>query len=182
MPNTKKKSTIESFFKKENEAILKKLDAFGMSLVKLRYEGQSAQNENFRELKNLFDGFSEELCGHLSREEEVVFPFCLSHVPRHQQIINLLRSEYMNVRRGVRSLRFLLWIFPKRGLAKEKGIVLREIWDAGQYLVFLIQDRFRIKQQALYEPICAELKTDECSALKRQMQGWEKKSCGACLL
>ena len=138
-------------------------------LRNLRYEGKASLGRNLREAQEVQGFFNEELNHHVRFEEEVVFPFLKTHLPRLEPMIWFLQAEHQDFRLNLETFRCRLGELVK---TKEEGArvrIIEKIQETGTYLIYLFRNHIRAESEYLYQAAERELRSEEKNRLIQQL-------------
>ena len=173
---------ISVFLEEDHQMTLDTLENLDMALLGLQFEGKSSRGKNLKQLRSILGFFQGRLMKHMEREEQVIFPFLESHVPKLASVIHLLEAEHEDFKKNLKGFRALLQeIFGGRnGMSRVNTI--NEIRKTGIYLIYLLRSHVRAESKAVYQILERELRPAEKKELVRQIAGCEKRGgsrCGA---
>lgn len=159
---------IAPFFDVEEKKILTLVEDLHKALTHLRYEGKLLREQNVKSVQILAYGLDLELEKHRRLQEEVVFPFLQTHIPRHEAAISLLKAEHMEIKSHQQKL--------KQDILKISSIPdhLQEakIYEAGIYLVTLIRHHIGLEKKSVDRSMRNELRADEKSCVGKRIEAW----------
>ena len=144
-------------------------------LRNLRYEGKASLGKNVREAGEAQRFFNDELTQHVQFEEEVVFPFLKTHVPRLEPMIWLLQAEHQDFRINLEFFKHRLEELMDGRKEKERTRILEKLQEAGFYLIYLLRTHMRAESQYLHQVVEKELKREEKQELIRKISRHSRK-------
>lgn len=156
----------------DHSHFIEQADVLQKILVQLRFEGKACLQKNIKEACEVVDFFDRELLLHLEIEEQVVFPFVETHVPKLESMVGILRSEYENFRRGLQEFKTHLWQLSENLTEEENKKICANAREKGAYVLYLLRDRMIPKCDAVYLILDQELHRDEKKELVRRIQDW----------
>lgn len=149
---------------------LQKTDRLEEVLTNLRYEGKPSFGKNVREARELLDFFNEELIEHVAQEDEVLFPFLKTHLPKLESAIGLLQAEHEDFRKKLEGFKFLLGEVKKQDRESERAKLIEKICEQGTYLIYLLHNHIRAETEVIYKVAERELRPDEKKKLSKQVE------------
>ena len=138
-------------------------------LRNLRYEGKASLGRNLKEMRKVQSFFNEELDHHVRFEEETVFPFLKSHLPRLEPVIWLLRAEHQDFRLNLETFKARLEEFVRTKNEPARPALLEKIQETGTYLIYLLRNHIRAESEYLYQTAERELRSEEKNRLIRKL-------------
>lgn len=166
---------ILDFIEEDDAEALQRADRFEQVLTNLRYEGKPSFGKNLRQAHELLDFFNKELIEHVTQEEEVVFPFLKSHLPKLEPFTLLLESEHEDFRKNLEGFKFLLEEVRKEKSDCERIKLIEKIQSQGTYLIYLLRNHIRTEREVIYKLAQQELRPDEKGELARQVSESKKR-------
>lgn len=155
------------------------------ALTHLRYESRSYRPKNIKAVREVIQSLEGLLERHRGFQEEIIFPFLESHIPRHEAAIHLLETEHEDIRTNKDKLKSSLQKLSKADRNLNDG----KIYERGIYLISLVQHHVAFEQRHIRESIHKELHEDETTVITRRVSKWLKKkanrktvgdSCSSC--
>ena len=140
-------------------------------LRNLRYEGKASLGRNLREAEEVRGFFNEELNHYVRFEEEVVFPFLKTHLPRLEPMIWFLQAEHQDFRLNLETFKTRLEELAGSKNEMARLRVLEKIQETGTYLIYLLRNHVRAENEYLYRVADRELRSEEKNRLIRQIVG-----------
>lgn len=171
---TRVSKSLAEMIEGEGEDTLEKIHVLQDILVNLRYEGRHRLGKNLKEADEVLAFFNGELTEHVHLEEEVIFPFIKSHIPRLETLILMLCSEHEEFRRNLRSFKFWLGEVAKGKSNLDHGKLIEKVRETGNYLTYLLQNHLQEESEILYRVADQELRSKEkkelCSRVRKRMK------------
>ena len=152
-----------------HDETLKETDRLHAVLTRLRYEGKPSLGKNLKEAREVQSFFEDEVVHHVRFEEEAVFPFLKTHVPRLEPMIWLLQAEHQDFRFNLETFKSRLEELEKTRKDKSRAQVLEALQETGTYLVYLLRNHLRAENEFLYQVIHRELKREEKNQLAHKI-------------
>lgn len=149
---------------------LEKIERLQEILINLRYEGRHQLGKNLKQAEEVLDFFNGELMEHVDFEEEVIFPFIKSHIPKLEPLILLLSSEHEEFKKNLRSFEFWLNELAKGKANLDHGRLTEKVRQTGNYLTYLLQNHLQEESEVLYRIADQELRSDEKRELERRVR------------
>ena len=176
----KKKSSerVLRIFTEVHRDVLQETNRLYDALTKLRYEGRPSLGRNLKGARKALEFFNQDLSQHVKLEEEILFPFLETHVPKLESVIHLLQAEHRDFKKNLENFEFLLRQFVKRKCKPNCGDVIEKIREIGIYLVYLLRSHAQAESESVYKVIDRELRSDERERLKKQIHNWIPKGNG----
>lgn len=79
-----------------HESFLDVLDHFQNLLRGIHFEGKVRLGENLKQMSAVITFFKKDIYRHFKREEEILFPFLKSHIPKLEIATLLLAAEHQD--------------------------------------------------------------------------------------
>ncbi len=161
-------TNIPSFFDSEEEKLLSQTEDLHRALTHLRYEGKMLKEQNVKSVQILAYGLDLVLKRHCHVQEEIVFPFLQTHIPRHEAAISLLEAEHAEIRNQQQKL--------KEDVLKISGapdpFQEAKIYEAGIYLVTLLRHHIGLEKKSIDRSLQTELREDEKNVINSRIETW----------
>ena len=152
-----------------DEETLQKTNRLQEVLTHLRYEGKASLGKNLKETDRLLEFFDKDLVEHVRLEEEIIFPYLASHIPKLGLLISLLRSEHTDFKRNLGEFKFWLGEMRKKKNGPSLGKMIEKVKEAGIYLAYLLQSHVQEEGKILYDIASRELSSEERRDLVRKV-------------
>lgn len=163
-------TNMPSFFNNEEEKLLAQTEDLHKALTHLRYEGKLLKEPNVKSVQILAYGLDFALERHRHIQEEIVFPFLRTHIPRHEAAISLLKAEHAEIKNHQEKL--------KQDTLKISRIPspLQEtrLYEAGIYLVTLLRHHIGLEKKSIDQSLQNELREDEKEVIRKRIEAWLK--------
>ena len=166
-PQTMKSGYLVNFFSEGHVEILRQTDRLSRVLTHLRYEGRPYLGRNIKEAKEVLEFFEHPFVKHLELEEEVIYPFLETHVPKFAAVISLLRSEHVDIRNKLQHMKSLFRKISTGRQSSTRGNWIDEIEATGTYFIYLLRNHMQTESESVYKAIVRELGNDEIKRLER---------------
>ena len=135
------------------------------ALSKLCYEGKVQFGRNLNEVQGVLGRLEGDLDQLMNYEENFLFPFLVTHIPRLEPLITLLISEHEDFRKILESLKQSLRRLSRQD---EGGRIDRtKIKEEGAYLICLLRSHLWVENDKIYRAAHEELKAAERVKLGR---------------
>lgn len=169
---------IVELLEKDHAATLQKTGRLQDVLTNLRYEGKLSFGKNVMEARELLKFFNREMVDHLTLEEQVLFPFLQTHIPKLEPAIHFFQAEHEDFKKNLVGFKLLL-----REILKEKddiprGKTIEKIRETGTYLVYLLRNHIQAESESVYKVLVRELRADEKKDLERQIEKCHRRNQG----
>ena len=138
-------------------------------LRNLRYEGKASLGRNLKEMREAQNFFKEELDHHVRFQEETVFPFLKSHLPRLEPVIWLLQAEHQDFRLNLEMFKVRLQELADSKNEPVRPKILEKVQETGTYLAYLLRNHIRAESEYLYQAADRELRGEEKNRLIQQI-------------
>lgn len=160
--------TAAFFIESEKENLLSWTENLHNALNHLRYEGKLLKEENIKAVQILAYGLDDALEKHCQIQEEIIFPFLQTHIPRHEAAIALLEAEHEDIKNQQEKLKNDILKISGMPNHLEEG----KIYEAGIYLVTLLRHHIGFEKRNLQRSLQTELRDDEKAAIHKQIEDW----------
>ena len=137
-------------------ATLYQVDCLNETLTNLRYEGKAFLEKNLKDIRSVLKFLNRELIPHIKFEEEFIFPFVGTHIPKLESLIHLLRAQHKELQEHLKNFGSLL-----EESGKEDGRTLEKIREQGIYMIYLIQHHIQVENESIYKIVDSELNHHE---------------------
>ena len=151
-----------------HQKTLKNLNCFSEILRNLRFEGRSQWSKNISRAGKLLLFFENKAVGHMRLEENALFPFLQSHIPRVQPLIDLLLSEHEDFRNSLKEMKQVFGCFKKKKADTVQTI--HALNAKAAYFTCLLRSHLWAESQVLYSVASKELRPDEKKLLAKKME------------
>ena len=162
-------------FENTHRTTLIEIEQLEETLNHLRFEGKASIGRNLNQIRSSLDFFQSDLLKHMELEEQVLFPFVGSHIPKLESVIHLLVSEHDDFRRNFEDLRLFLNSVANEMSELDRSKMVQKIQETATYLVYLIKNHVRVESKSVYEVVNEELKPDEKRDLEETVAKFESK-------
>jgi len=168
----KNESQVSQFFKETYSPLLQQGQKLEAVLTHLRFEGKPMRGKNLKEACRVVDFFTAALPRQFEFEEQVLYPFLDAHIPKLNPITSILKAEHENFRNTLGRFKYDLWACGENDDPIRLEGTIQKVRESGIYLIYLLHDRMRANQQALYETMERELHSDEKKEIIQRFQKW----------
>lgn len=163
---------MERIFEREEMRILEEVEHFYKLLTRLRYEGKVSRARNVKASKEAITTLMGTLKRHRDLEEKIIFPFLLSHLPKHESVIRFLRSDHEDIRKNKE--RLYLWLKDLLKESRASGID-GKVQETGVYLTCLVRHHMELEKENIHKAIKEELKPSEKKEIAQHIRKWFQK-------
>ena len=155
--STGNKNRLRYLLEKEEEDVLKDAEHLKQALCKLRFEGRQHHKKNLSKASSALVILKERLFSHMEDEENHLFPFLVTRLPRFESARHLFLSEHREFREKIKNVGMLLKRLKLGGKESRTGTLIQEVYAEGMYLTCLILSHVKIEGRRLYQAIKNEL-------------------------
>ena len=148
---------------------LEKARHFQEVLTHLQYEGKASWGKNIQRARSLANFLTHEMNGHMGKEEQVIFPFLESHIPKLESLISMLCMEHDDYKKNLASFKALLERLAKRK-SQDVDRLMDKLKEKGMYLIYLLQGHLQEETGILYKVAERELRENEKQELFQRIQ------------
>lgn len=138
-------------------------------LTNLRYEGRASLGKNLKQVREALGFLRKEWTRHVDLEEETLFPFLETHLPRLETLLHLLEAEHKDFKKNLKDLQVLLQRIPTEKSFSNHGRIFEKIREQGNYLVYLLRNHIRVETESVYKAVRRDLRPAEKKELKNQI-------------
>src|SRR3989338_2371076 len=166
----KKRTELSAFVrvvKKSHEGTVKTADELHTILTNLRYEGKHLLGRNLREIREILEYVDEELDCLIDTEEQVLFPFLRTHMPKLGSVLHLFGSEHEDFRKNLKIIQAQLDKLSREENGSNRAKIIERISETGTYLIYLIRNHIQAESKSIYKIIEHDLHASE----KRELTG-----------
>ncbi len=163
-------SRILQLLEKEHQQALEQIDQLDVALVGLQFEGKTSVGRNVKQIRSVLQFFLRRFIKHTEREEQIIFPFLTSHIPRLVSVFPLLCSQHQEFRKSTEDLQLLVSVFSNYKSNLDQTRTTEKIREVGTYLIYLLRHHIEVECQSIYKMINCELRRDEKEELERRLK------------
>jgi len=149
---------------------LGQIDHFGKVLNHLRFEGIPKFGKNVKDANDVLEFFEQELSEHLELENQILFPYLETHIPRLEPVIRLFYADHAGFKENLGHFRTLL---RKVSAAKRKALknteLMENLRETGTCLIYLLKRHLQAESASVYRAIEKELRSDEIKDLAKKI-------------
>lgn len=165
---TNPKSGINSL-KLSYSVVNSKLDELKNALTNLRFEGKQCLGKNIGSAVRSVSFLNDKWLNYLEAEEEDLFPYILTHVPKFDPMLSHFNKDHQEQRKTILQLcRVLEGI--KNIETDNMGRTIETCVSVGNYVVCFIKNHMFIKSEIFYRTVFKSLKADEIKQLDQKIQ------------
>ncbi len=158
---------FDSLDRKKDLALSKSDDLYN-AIRNLQYEGKVSQGQNIKVIEESIQFFKGELTEHIKIDEQGMFPFLVTHVPKLEPILRFLSAEHLEIRNRLKTLQGLLKHLHHAGSSESEQNKLCQLRDEGTYLVCLLRNHLQSETTGVYKVMERELNENEKKILLRK--------------
>ncbi len=158
---SQRKNMLRHLLEKEEKDILKDADYLKQALSKLRFEGRQHHKKNLSKTSSALVILKERLFNHMEEEENSLFPFLVTRLPRLESARHLFLSEHREFREKIKKIGMLLKRLKSSNENNLVGVSIQEVYSEGMYLTCLILSHVKIEGRQLYKAVENDLSVDE---------------------
>jgi len=160
---------LTGYFDVEAKDILQELEELQKVLTHLRYEGKVSLGKNLKSARQLMARLVTHLGRHRQLQERVVFPYLAAHIPRHESVIQFLRSDHADIRKSKERLQAVI-----RNLLKNPESCLEhvKIQELGVYLICLVRHHIELEKKSIHRALDEELRPVERRKVETRVRQW----------
>jgi hemerythrin-like domain-containing protein len=162
-------SDIVELLEFNHEEALKKTQSIVGDLQSMRYEGKASFQKNLKRMKAVLSFFSEEMMDHVALEEETIFPYLETHLPRFTPAIKFLLAEHEEFSSQVKIFKFLVRELASKKSEQVRMVTVERLKETGTYLAYLLRHHIEAEQRGIYDTIDKELHHSEKKELKARL-------------
>jgi len=161
---------LTRFFDCEEKVIMTKAEELFKILTHLRYEGKISQGRNVKSAIAALGSLRGMIQKHRNLQEKVIFPFLVTHIPKHETVIQFLRADHEEMHKSRLKLETAL----RRLTAKKIGVGLQDksSQDVGIYFICLLRHHMDLENKCVHQAIRSELRKDEQLEVKSRVDHW----------
>ncbi len=159
---------IQSVLGQEGEEILESTEALHKALMSLRYEGKVSAGKNIKMAGKAAQILDLKVKQHRDYQEEVVFPFLETHIPKYETRIHFLRSDHHEIKEYAQKLRGLLRRLAAKS-GKRRSIDNGAIQETGIYLVGLLRHHLQLEEEGIRKGIEKDLSRSEIADISKKI-------------
>jgi len=158
------------FFDCEEGEILTQADELYKILTHLRYEGKVSRGKNVKGAIQVMQGLRCLIAKHQELQEKVVFPFLVTHIPKHETFVRFLRADHQEMNASRLKLEAALRVLAKN---LQEGFQSKSSQELGVYFVCLLHHHIQLENKWVHQAIQNELRKDEQMEVKKRVDRWQ---------
>ncbi len=136
------------------------------------HEGRAHYGKNVRRLDQRIQSLEIHLNTLMAYEEEALFPFVGTHIPRFQPLIEHLLIEHRDFRKLLNRLTRSLAFFKNKKESARQLKSVQRIREDGMYLVCVMQSHIWTEAKKMYQALNQELRPIEKERLAKRLWGF----------
>ena len=164
------KDGVLALLNEEHQMALDKIECLDTALVGLQFEGKSSVGRNLKQLRSVLGFFQGKLMKHMKLEEQVIFPFLKSHVPKLDSVLGLLCSQHEDFKGNFEDLQLFAGMLSNQISKSGYSKIIRKLREVGTYLIYLLRHHIQLEHQNVYNMINCELSRNEKRELERRVK------------
>lgn len=165
--------------RRSHRGVVHRAAELNQALMNLRYEGKPMFGKNLRRIQTLFGALAQELSKDMAFEEQELFPFLETHVPKLKFMINILEEEHHDLRQNLERFHSLLQGLSKKARDDSQMGLIEKMRKKGSYLSYFLYNHTLAENESVYRVMAAELNRDEKNELVRKFTGGTYENCPA---
>lgn len=170
LKETTQTKNVARHLERNHKGVIQKIAQLNRVLTDLRYEGKSSYGKNLKRAEILLGSLNEDLSWDMEFEEEMLFPYLETRVPRLEFMIHVLHEEHEVLKRRLDGLDSLLRaLFNKEDGAGRIKIV-EKMRKKGNYLNYFLHQHTWAEEESVYRVMDAELSRQEKDELKKRCE------------
>lgn len=142
---------ISVFLDKKQDVILQNCNRLMALSKKLCYEGKVFLGVNLKRFRKLWEDINEQLLSHMRGDEDVIFPFLETHIPRLVPFVHMLQEETREIRAGITEINCLLRLVNSARDAKERRVNVAMLAEKVPFVYCLIRSHLEMEGKSLYK-------------------------------
>ena len=160
---------VADLLEESHANIINKTNRLNDILTNLRYEGKSSLGRNLKEAREILNCFNQELLPHIKLEDETLFPFLETYIPKLESVIHLLKAEHEDFKMNLRSFEFSLKEIARDNSDPKRAKTIEKIREKGIYLIYLLRNHIQAESESVYKLIDQELRPSEKKELEKRL-------------
>ncbi len=167
----KQKNGVLKPLREDHEAALDLIEGFDGALVGLQFEGKTSLGRHLKQIRTIIDFFLKRFTKHTKLEEQIIFPYLASHIPKLNSVLQLLCSEHEELRKSIKELELLVDIFSNNISRIDQAKTIQKIREISTYLIYLLRHHIEVEHTGIYQMIDSELRQNEKKELQKMLNG-----------
>lgn len=160
---------VEVLLHFNHEETVKKTGQLIQDLNHIHYEGRASFQKNLRRIRDAMHFFDGEIMHHLELEEETLFPYLETHVPKLYSAIRFLQAEHEAFRGNLKVFRFFVRELSRQKKDEERARTIDRLKETGTYLAYLLRHHIEAEEKSIYRSAERELRLSEKRELKNRV-------------
>ncbi len=156
--------------RKEHKAALNLIEQLDAAVVGLQFEGKTSIGRHLKQIRCVIDFFLERFSKHTELEEQIIFPYLASHIPKLGLVLPLLCSQHKELRKSIEDLELLIELFSNNVSKIDQAKTIQKIREIGIYLIYLLRHHIEVEHTSIYKMFDSELRKDEKEQLGRRVK------------
>ncbi len=161
---------ILASLEKEKSIVLARLDFLHESIQNLHYEGKMSLQKNVRNIEESIKCLKEILSNHIKRDDEIIFPFAVKHIPILDPMINFLKAERSEFETQLKTFEKLFQKFITDRNTSLNYAPPEKLREKGVYVVCIVRNHMQTEDEGIYKVLDQQLHLPEKRALCALMQ------------
>ncbi len=137
--------------KKSLKEILKKSDHFYSSLKDITFDDDQSLKQKINSVDQLLKSSREKWWTHIMMEENQLFPFLKSRMPKVKATVLSLQEKCKTIKVNFEVVQYLCWELTSRGSGMKRSVILRELKTSGRKLVTMINSYLNLETEYIYK-------------------------------
>ncbi len=147
---------------------LNKMKQLDTALTGFQFEGKSSVGRNLKQVHSVLQFCDGTLMKHMKLEEQIIFPFLASHVPKLDSVLRILCSQHEDFRKSLEDLRFFVNLYSSEASKSDSSRTIHKLRELGAYLIYLLRHHMQVENESVYQVIDRELRSGERKALEKR--------------
>lgn len=166
------------FLDQESGKVLRCAEALQNAVTHLRYEGRLFREKNVKAVKAHIKSLKLCLKSHCGLQEKVIFPYLLTHIPKHELSIHFLQTDHTQIAKGEMEVEGCIKKLSKPDSVQKDT----RVHEAGISLICLVRHHLEFEKRSIHKALRYELAPEEKREIRGRMLKWLKKRKSETLL
>ena len=160
---------LERYIKSTDTEALRRIDDLEDAWSRIRYEGKLSWISNLNRIDLVLKYFHKEFMSHIKLEEDILFPYIQTHIPRLEYMMYSLCADHNDFRRDINLISAGLDEMRRTRTLQNRSAMVQQMNDTVIYLIHLLRHHIAVESKGIFDVITNELTTKEKRLLEKRI-------------
>ena len=165
------KNGVLKSFREDHRNALTQVAKLDEALLGLQFEGKTSAGLHLNQIRSVIGFFLTSFAEHTELEDQIVFPYLASHIPKIELVLPFLHSEHEALEENLKHLEVLINLFSDKPSEAHQLRIITQLREVGAYLIYLLRHHIEAERTSIYQMIDSELRPNERKELKERLNG-----------